>query len=257
MDPGARCTRAASERGVRDQTNHVPHPMKNANIPHDRIQFVHPSPPCSAKSSSTAQSKTVAEQPDATSPRKCKPDTRALLQPRQRQRDERAPRPPDEPSALGEEREVCVDERADLGHAIAQQERRGERTRIAEPHAARIRREEPQPRKPDLRPVQDRTVERKARPQRPEGESNHGKPRHRPRPSTPAGRTRRTSRTTAHEPPPDRRLQTRHENPRPRLRQEEHREQRRRKRVPEPGMPPPAPAQRQKRAQRRRRVVRV
>ena len=73
MDPGARCTRAASARGVRDQTNHVPHPMKNANIPHDRIQFVHSSPPCSAKSSSTAQSKTVAEQPDATSPANANP----------------------------------------------------------------------------------------------------------------------------------------------------------------------------------------
>ena len=73
MDPGARCTRAASARGVRDQTNHVPHPMKNANIPHDRIQFVHSSPPCSAKSSSTAQSKTVSEQPDATSPANANP----------------------------------------------------------------------------------------------------------------------------------------------------------------------------------------
>ena len=152
---------------------------------------------------------------------------------------------------------MCVDERADLGHAIAQQERRGESARIAEPHAARIRREEPQPRKPDLRPVQDRTVKRKARPQPPEGKPHHGKPRHRPRPSTPAGRTRRTSRTTAHEPPPDRRLQTRHEKPRPRLRQKEHREQRRRKTAPDPHRPPPSEVQRQQCADERRRVVRV
>ena len=77
MDLGACCTRAASARGVRHQTNHAPHPTKNANIPHDRTQFVHPSPPCSAKSNSTAQSKTVDVHAERAIPANASP-TRGL-----------------------------------------------------------------------------------------------------------------------------------------------------------------------------------
>ena len=151
---------------------------------------------------------------------------------------------------------MCVDERADLGHVVAQQERRDESTRIAEPHAARIRREESQPGKPDLRAVQDRVVEYKAWSEPPESQPGHGKPHPPPRPPTSARNMRHARRATFSEPPPDR-LQARHEETGPRLRQEEHRDQRRRECAPDPGMPPPPPAQRQQRTDQRRRVVGV
>ena len=63
--------------------------------------------------------------------------------------------PADDPPELRQERDVRIDHRADLGNAV-QKKCRSDRTRIAEPHAIRIRGKEPQSRKPDLRTVQNR-----------------------------------------------------------------------------------------------------
>ena len=143
-------------------------------------------------------------------PREGSSDARTHPHPAQRQTNERQPRPADEPPKLGKERDVRADHRADLRDAV-QQKSRGERPRIAEPHTIRIRDEELQPCEPDPRPVQNRTVQRKARPHPPQ---SHSHQRNR-QPPAPVGRARRARRTSARNPPPRANLQSHHEQSRP------------------------------------------
>ena len=236
---------------------HEPHPAPDEEYEHPpRQDPVRPSEP--ALPGKIGKHRPVEDRRGATrhhQPRERESDTRALLQPLQCQHDERAPRPADKPPKLRQEREVCADQRADIRDPV-KQKCRHQRTRIAEAHSARIRREEPQPGKPDLRAVQDRVVEYKTWPEPPKGESDHGKPRHRPRSPTSARNMRHAHRATVPEPPPDR-LQARHEKTGPRLRQKEHRDQRHREYAPDPGMPLPVPTQWQQRTDQRRRVVGV
>ena len=93
---------------------------------------------------------------------------------RQREQDEGGPRPADGPAELGEERLVRANERPPLRDAVGEQERRGDGPRVPQPHAGRVRREEPQSRKPNARTVQDRSVGRETRPQPRHGNRRDG-----------------------------------------------------------------------------------
>ena len=91
---------------------------------------------------------------------------RATSRPADGESDKGEPGEADESSELGEQRDVRADQRADLGDSV-QQERRSDCTGIPEPHAVRVRDEEPKPCAPDSRTVQDRAVQRQAGPQPP------------------------------------------------------------------------------------------
>lgn len=184
-------------------------------------------------------------------PRKRKADTGATPEAMQRKREEREMRPADEPPALGEERQVRADQGSHVGNGIREQEHRGQRARIAEPHAVRVHREESQPREPDLRAVQDRTVKRETRSQPPKGKTDCQRG---DRPLAEPFERAAAAFPLCHR-QPRRPLQGRDNQSRPRLRQEQHREQQRRKATTDPRRPPPPEAQRQQCAGERRRMV--